>query len=202
MGGGLVVTTLGQGVEAVIVAGAQGRLLIIGGREDRVGDLLILRRFVELAGGPAARIVIVTHASAMPAPLTATYAAAFTRLGVASFVALPADDRLDANDPVLAKQVEAATGVLLSGGEQLRLVSEVGGTLLERALRGVYLRGGVVAGTSAGASALGETIILSGDSGPTVTYGQAQLGPGLDLINNVLIDQHFNQRDRLYSTLR
>ncbi len=184
--------------EDILLAGTRGSLLIIGGHEDRTEALLILRRFVAAAGGSAARIVLLSNASALPELYVPVYTAAFQQIGVQSFQAVGAETRAQANDPALAAMIGQATGLMISGGEQLRLVSEIGGTLVERAIHNLYQLGGVVAGTSAGAAAMGETIILQGPSTPMVRRGLVELGPGLDLINNLLIDQHFDQRQRLY----
>lgn len=187
--------------EPVILAGASGTLFIIGGHEDKTGPMTILRRFVAAAGGANAHIVVITTASAIPDVMAAMYNTAFQQLGVTNFTALNAVTRAQANDPTIVATVNQATGILLSGGEQVRLTAELGGTVLEDAIKQRYLAGAVIAGTSAGASALGETIILDGPASFEVLREQISLGAGLDLVNNILIDQHFDQRLRIYRLL-
>ncbi len=187
--------------EPTILNGATGTLFIIGGHEDKTGPMTILRRFVAAAGGAAARIVVITTASAIPDVMAAMYAPVFNQIGVANFTALEVASRVQANDPATIATCNQATGILLCGGEQIRLTVELGGTLLEEAIKQRYIAGAVVAGTSAGASALGETIILNGDASFEVMREDISLGAGLDLINNLLIDQHFDQRLRIYRLL-
>ncbi|PZS01104.1 MAG: cyanophycinase [Candidatus Chloroheliales bacterium] len=187
--------------QPTILPGATGTLFIIGGHEDKSEPMTILRRFVAAAGGANARIVAITTASAIPEVMAATYAAAFKTLGVTNFTALEVASRAQANDPAIIAACNQASGILLSGGEQVRLTVELGGTQLEEAVRQRYIAGAVVAGTSAGASALGETSILDGPASFEVLREGVSLGAGLDLVRNVLIDQHFDQRLRIYRLL-
>ncbi len=184
--------------EPTLLAGVQGTLFIVGGHEDKVGPMTILRRFVDAAGGAAARIVTITTASTIPQVMADTYAQVFKALGVASFTALNVDTRAAANDPSVLAACANATGILLSGGDQVRLTVTLGGSQLEAAVKQRYIAGAAVAGTSAGAAALGETVILGGGATFEVEREPISLGPGLDLINNILIDQHFDQRLRIY----
>jgi cyanophycinase len=172
-----------------------GRLLIIGGAEDRCCGAGLLERFVELCGGSSARIVVITTATGMPDQVHADYERVFRKLGVDSTIQLRLRGRADADSDAAAAMLAEATGVFFSGGDQSRLLTLVGSRiddLLHERLAG----GLVVGGTSAGATALGRTMILSGRS-PDVSAGAVRTGPGLRLVPKVLIDMHFGERGRL-----
>jgi len=102
-----------------------------------------------------------------------------------------------ANDQDFADVLSDATGVFLTGGNQLRLSSVVAGTILGRAIIEANHRGAVVAGTSAGASAASTHMMAFGSSGETPKNRMAQMAAGLGLLHNVIVDQHFEQRTRI-----
>lgn len=174
-----------------------GHLIVIGGAEDKIRDRVILSRFVALAGGGEARIAIVATASSFATEVAERYRDVFTDLGAARVDAILAQARPAANDDTHAALVDGATGVFLTGGNQLRLSSTIGGTRLSRAIEERYHAGAVVAGTSAGASALSTHMIAFGASGLTPKQRMAQISAGLGLLPGVIIDQHFQQRNRL-----
>jgi cyanophycinase len=176
--------------------GRPGRLLIIGGAEDRCHGARLLERFVELCGGSAAHIVLVTTATGQPDLVHAAYERVFRRLGADHTVQLRLHGRADADSDEAAKVLEDATGVFISGGDQSRLRTLVGSRSND-ILRGrLHGDGLVIAGTSAGATAMGRTMILGGE-GPDVSAAAVRTGPGLGLIPKVLIDMHFGERGRL-----
>jgi cyanophycinase len=172
-----------------------GRLLIIGGGEDMCAGTGVLDRFVELAGGSQARIALVTTATGMPDEVHAEYERVFRKLGVAYTRELRLRGRADADGDAADAILRDATGVFFSGGDQSRIRALVGSrtndVLSERLAGGL-----VVAGTSAGATALGRTMILGGE-GPEVAAATVRTGPGLGLLPKVLIDMHFAARGRL-----
>lgn len=180
-----------------------GRMLIIGGAEDKGCDAgigtgigsPILERFAGLCGGGKARIVLITTATGQPDRVLADYQRAFRGLGVRHVRELPISGRADADGPAAAKALDDATGVFLSGGDQSRLRTLVGSRLADR-LRTRLADGLVVAGTSAGATALGQTMILGGDRSD-VSTAAVRTGPGLGLMPRLLIDMHFGERGRL-----
>ncbi|GGO27174.1 cyanophycinase [Microbispora bryophytorum] len=174
--------------------GYLGHLLIIGGAECRGSGLL--ERFVELSGGEAARIVLVTTATGAPEEVHADYERVFRKLGVGTRE-LRLRGRSDADGEAAAKLLDDATGVFFSGGDQSRLRALVG-TRANEILRGRLRAGGaVIAGTSAGATAMGRTMILGGE-GPGVSAATVRTGPGLGLLPKALIiDTHFSERARL-----
>ncbi len=171
--------------------------MIIGGAEDKLRDRVILARFVSLAGGSKARIVVVSTASSLGEMATELYRQVFTDLGAASVTGLRPVTREEANRPEAAAALDDATAVFLTGGNQLRLSLCVGGTALGTAILAAHERGAVVAGTSAGASAVSTHMVAFGASGATPKHRMVQISAGLGLLRNVVVDQHFEQRIRL-----
>ena len=174
-----------------------GTVIVIGGAEDKVRDRLILGRFVALAGGRDAKIAVISTASSMGPEAGERYRSIFTELGAAAVMPLHAVTRTQANDEHIARQVRDASGVFLTGGNQLRLSSMIGGTRLADAIMTRFQAGSVVAGTSAGASAVSSHMIAFGASGATPKHRMAQIAAGLGLLPGVIVDQHFQQRNRL-----
>lgn len=174
-----------------------GRLVIIGGAEDKEGDCLILKQVVKLAGGHQARLLVLTAATTEPQQVGGLYRQAFTRLGAAEVGVLDISERLQAEDPMLVRLVDNCSGVFFTGGDQLRITSLIGGTALFHALSEAYRRGVVIAGTSAGASVMSSTMIVDGSEDKEPAAGAVRLAAGLSLISDVVIDQHFAQRGRL-----
>jgi cyanophycinase len=174
------------------------RLLVIGGAERHgAGGTAILRRFVELAGGAEARLLVIATASAEPAVLEAEYAAVFTGLGAGQVCALRLESRAQANEPAVVAALGSATGVFFTGGDQVRITAVLGGTRADSALQALVRSGDLVlGGTSAGAAMMSGTMILGGD-GPGVTRATVRTGPGLEFLPGVLIDMHFAERGRL-----
>ena len=181
--------------EAVDDGDSPGRLLIIGGAEDRCCGTGLLERFVELCGGERARIVLVTTATGMPDQVHAEYEQVFRKLGVDRTSELRLRGRADADSDEAAAELTVATGVFFSGGDQSRLRTLVG-SRTSQVLRQRLTSGLVVGGTSAGATAMGRTMILGGE-GPEVSAAAVRTGPGLGLVPKALIDMHFGERGRL-----
>lgn len=171
-------------------------LFVIGGAEDRVGKATVLRRFVRLAGGRRARLVLVPTASSFQDEVVASYTEVFTRLGAPGPAVVNPKGRLDAHDPVAVELIDQATGVFLSGGSQLKLSQRLPGTPLGDALHRAHDRGAVIGGTSAGASIMSQFMISMGDEGITPRQRHSQLSAGLGLLEGVIIDQHFGERAR------
>lgn len=171
-------------------------LLVIGGAEDRVGTAVLLRRFVRLAGGRRARIVLIPTASSMQDEVTAAYREVFGRLGVTRLDVVNPASRAAADDPAGVRALDAATGIFLTGGSQLRLSQFLPGTALGAAIHRAHAAGTVIGGTSAGASIMSTFMISMGDEGTTPRQRTSQLSAGLGLIEGVIIDQHFGQRNR------
>jgi cyanophycinase len=172
-----------------------GKLLIIGGAEDRCCGAGLLDRFVELCGGENAHVVLVTTATDVPEEVLAEYERVFRKLGVDHVSELRLRGRSDADDEDTAKLLSSATGVFFTGGDQSKLRTLIGSRTNEL-LRDRLNEGLVVAGTSAGATAMGRTMILGGE-GPDVSAATVRTGPGLGLVPKVIIDMHFGERGRL-----
>jgi len=171
-------------------------LLIIGGAEDKVGRATVLRRFVRLAGGRRARIVVIPTASAFPEQAVETYTTIFRRLGAPEVVAVDPPTRPAAAAEALVQAVDNATGIFMTGGNQLKLSQLIVGTPLADAVSRAHVRGAVVAGTSAGASVMSQFMISLGADGVTPRQRTSQLTSGLGLLPGVIVDQHFDQRAR------
>jgi len=178
------------------IRGSAGPVMIIGGAEDKRHGRLILSRFVELAGGPESRIVVLATASGFGERAKVRYAELFTDLGAGEVEGVRPLSREEANEPGMAAPVTEATGVFITGGNQLRLVSVVGGTRLEDALASAHDRGVAIAGTSAGASAVAAHMVAFGRSGASPKHRMIHLSAGLGLVEGVVVDQHFEQRGR------
>ncbi|MCA0268635.1 MAG: cyanophycinase [Bacteroidetes bacterium] len=174
----------------------RGFVVPIGGAEDKMHARVIHERFLKLSGKGEARIVIIPTASRLK-DTGDRYVALYKELGAGDAVHLPILRRSDCEKPEYLNLLETATGVFLTGGNQLRLTTIMGGTTLARNLRRLNAQGVHVAGTSAGAGFLSEHMIAGGSAGATPTQSGVILAPGLGLTNAVVIDQHFRQRDRL-----
>jgi cyanophycinase len=172
-----------------------GRLLVIGGGEDRCCGAGVLERFVELSGGDQARITLVTTATGIPDEVHAEYEQVFRKLGVEQTRELRLRGRADADSDAAVAALRDSTGVFFSGGDQSRILALVGSRAND-ILHEQLDRGLVVAGTSAGATAMGRTMILGGE-GPEVSAATVRTGPGLGLAPRLLIDMHFAERGRL-----
>ena len=176
---------------------SDGTVIVIGGAEDKIRDRIILNRFVSLAGGDEAIVVVISTASALGHETGERYRAIFAELGVRTARPLHAMTRAQANDETFARAVRDATGVFLTGGNQLRLSSTLGGTRLAEAILERFHHGAVIAGTSAGASAMSSHMIAFGASGATPKHRMAAIAAGLGVLPGVIVDQHFQQRNRL-----
>jgi cyanophycinase len=174
----------------------RGYVIPIGGAEERTGSMRVLRRFVRLCGGRRARIVIIPTASGLP-DTGERYIEIFNKIGVKEAVSLPISERTDADRIEYIEQLENATGIFITGGNQLRLSTILGGTLVAQKVRRLNAAGVHVAGTSAGAAIMPEHMIAGGSMGLSPRADGVNLAPGLGLTNAVIIDQHFSQRDRL-----
>lgn len=182
---------------ALSSAGKRGALMAIGGAEDKGKVRSVLTAFVRLAGGRSARIAVVPAASTEAAWAGALYQGLFADLEADSVQVVHVNSRQDAQDAANARLVEEATAVFLTGGNQLRLATLLGGTRVGDTIRTCHANGLVVAGTSAGASILCQNMIAFGRSGEWPTQRMVQLVVGLGLTNRVIIDQHFRQRGRI-----
>ncbi len=170
--------------------------MIIGGAEDKLKRRTLLKEFVGAAGGSQARIAVIPTASSLGAEVQEVYDAVFTRLGAGTIVPVRPESRAEAHDPALVAALEDATGVFMTGGNQLKLSSIICGTPVGDAIVAAHARGTVVAGTSAGASIQSSHMVAFGGPGTTPKQRMTQVAAGLGLVGSVVIDQHFDQRNR------
>lgn len=170
--------------------------MAIGGAEDKFKDRRILSRFVELAGGPNARIAVIPTASSLP-EAGQLYVSIFRELGAGSSGILTVATRHDAFDDELVALIENSTGIFMTGGNQIRIAATLGGTPVADAIMKRSAQGVPIAGTSAGASVMSGIMIAGGRSGTTPRRQLARMSAGLGLIDSVIIDQHFRERNRV-----
>jgi cyanophycinase len=175
-----------------------GHLLVIGGAEDKYNERRILKKFLQLAGDDKAEILIVPVASDFPEFAADVYTQAFRNLGVAHPRVLRATSRQDVAHAEVDKLLDGVTGVFMTGGDQMRLVSLLGGTKLAEKMRKMVRETDVVmAGTSAGAAAMSTSMIVRGEPSSHPHKNAVKLSPGLGFLKNIIIDQHFSERGRI-----
>jgi len=165
----------------------RGALVIVGGGgfPDDIRD-----RFFELAGGKKGHLVVIPTASEFEVQTRNFFSYDYwKRQGLASVSLLHTLDPKEANDPSFVKPLKTATAVWLDGGDQKRLADAYHGTAVEKELRRVLAQGGVIGGTSAGASIMSDVMIAGGEQ-------DVRIGEGFGLLPNVVIDQHFRNRKR------
>jgi cyanophycinase len=180
---------------------ARGTLVLIGGREEKDGERIILTEVARRAG--SGTLVVATLASAEPDCQWRRYSKAFAELGVKHVEHLAVADREAAIAPEITDLLADATAVFFTGGDQLKIVAKLGGTALLARMRELFENGGLIAGTSAGAAAAGEVMLVSqgarGDSHKV--EGAFYMTRGLGLVSDLIIDQHFAQRARIHRLL-
>ncbi len=191
----------------------KGKLIAIGGNEDKGvqhegghrdkvfrNDFIeagILRRVVNEIGGKDKRLAVITSASSIPDEVGRNYQEAFGKLGLTDVDILEIRDRKDVT-PEMTERLRLADGVMISGGNQLRLTSIFGGTAFLELLKDRYYNeeGFVIAGTSAGAMCMSNTMIYQGHSSTGLFKGEVKMTTGLALVSDVIIDSHFVARGR------
>ena len=191
----------------------KGKLIAIGGNEDKGKEPEaghntrvfshnfieegILRRVVDEMGGTSARIAVITSASSIPDEVGANYIEAFGKLGVTNVDVLDIRDRSQVKMDMI-KRLSKCDGVMMSGGNQLRLTTIFGGTAFLQLMKRRYEEeaGFVIAGTSAGAMCMSSTMIYQGHSASGLVKGGVKLTTGAALIYDVIIDSHFVERGR------
>jgi cyanophycinase len=175
---------------------SRGPLVVIGGAEDKLGRLRVLSRFVELAGGHDARLAVCATASSLGEEAAFLYEDVFLGLGARSVISASPKTRVAANDPRWLERLDDVTGLFFTGGNQLILSQVAAGTEFGGAVRAFHQSGRVIGGTSAGASVMSEHMVAFGTGGATPKNRIAQMSRGLGLLPELVIDQHFDQRNR------
>lgn len=174
----------------------RGWIVPIGGAENKDENPRILKRFLAVAGGSRAEIVVIPTASQLR-DTGPRYQRLFGELGARKVQVVDFDSRGDCTDSGRLDRIERASAIFFTGGNQLRLSTILGGTPAAQMIRACNAAGVTVGGTSAGASILSEHMIAFGKEGSSPRADSVRLAPGLGLTNRFVIDQHFRQRDRL-----
>jgi cyanophycinase len=179
------------------MATKRGSLVVIGGHEDKEGEKLILRELARRAG--RGKLVVATIASEKPEEYWETYERIFRGLGVPHVWHLDVGDREEAKSERKVRILDDAKVVFFTGGDQLKITSRLGDSPIYTRLCQIYLEeGGTIAGTSAGASMMCETMLVRGDQEQSARLGASLvMAPGLGFVKNAIIDQHFAQRGRI-----
>jgi cyanophycinase len=174
----------------------QGTLIIIGGHEDKEGDQKILQEVARRVG--SGKLVVSTIATAEPGESWREYRQIFKKLGVKRIEHLDVRIREEAFDDKVVRRLDGATAVFFTGGDQLKITSQLGDSPVYQKIQEIYDNGGTIAGTSAGASVMSETMLVSGNGEESHKVGTALgMAPGLGLIKDAVVDQHFAERGRL-----
>ena len=179
------------------ISGTQrGYIIPIGGAEEKLHSPDILDRFIEVCGGKNAKIGIIPTASELD-DTGRNYEKLFRRIGVKHARVLPFITREDCQTGADVDYIDSCDGVFMTGGNQLRLSTTLGGTRVAQVIRRRNAEGMHVAGTSAGAAFMPEHMIAGGYEGSTPSPDMVTMAPGLGLTNAFIIDQHFRERDRI-----
>jgi len=173
-------------------------VMVIGGAEDKVHGRMILSTFFNRSGGSDARIAIIPSASREPAIIGTRYQEIFQEMGATTIEVLDVRDRAQADDPHWQAYLDHCTGVFMTGGDQLRLCGLLVDTPLMNKVRQRAQLGEVtLAGTSAGAAVMGQHMIAGGGSGESPNRSLVDLTAGLNIIPEIIVDQHFHNRNRM-----
>jgi cyanophycinase len=175
----------------------KGRLIIIGGHEDKEGERTILKAVAQRARGEHGRLVIVTVASNQPEELGHEYRALFKDLGVGDVDVVDIRTRDEAADERYIQKIAGAKVIFFTGGDQLRITSQIGDSPVFRCMQELYRKGATIAGTSAGAAAMPETMLIAGASDKSNRISALEMAPGLAFMSGVVIDSHFAERGRM-----
>ncbi|MFT6834326.1 MAG: cyanophycinase [Francisellaceae bacterium] len=175
---------------------SRGYIIPIGGREDKLASPRVLEKFIELSGGSDSYIAVIPTASRLH-DTGDLYVDLFKEMGAGEVHTMNIDSRMDASNQEHLDHLNNATGIFMTGGNQLLLSTILGGTPVAQLIRRRNACGVHVAGTSAGAAFIPEHMIASGEHGLMPRGDMVTLAPGLGLTNKIIVDQHFSQRDRL-----
>jgi cyanophycinase len=175
----------------------QGRLIAIGGNEDKSDQQLVLKRIVKEIGKADFRVGIVTTASEVPEQRAQDYQQVFSALGASEIIILDIRNRTQANDEAIADRLSTLDLIFLTGGNQLRLTTILGGSKFLEALQNRLDAGALIAGTSAGAAVFSDTMIYEGSSAEGLVKGKVLTTSGFGFVENIVFDTHFMARGRL-----
>src|SRR3954465_14233523 len=178
------------------MAKADRALIIIGGKEDRTEDKLILGEVAKRVGG--GKLVVTTVAMPNPDGLFDDYEKAFRSLGLKHVFNLEINSREEATSEGKVRILNDADAIFFTGGDQMKITSQIGDTPIFSRIHEIYDAGGLIAGTSAGASVMTETMMVAGNDDQSHRIGSMlRLAPGFGLLPGVIVDQHFAERGRI-----
>jgi cyanophycinase len=179
-----------------IQRGRRGKLVAIGGAEDKATTTRILQQVVTFSDVAEPRVGVITTASAIPDDVFGEYRKVFERLGAGEVIDIRIRERADAANPAIIEKIAQSDIIFISGGDQMRLTSIFGGSDALAAIRKRYEDGGVIAGTSAGAACQSTTMVYGGHATDSLRKGAVKMTAGFGLIDKVIIDTHFLERGR------
>jgi cyanophycinase len=174
-----------------------GNLIIIGGAEDKKDKCEILKEVIEKSSKKEGPLIVLTAATDYPEEVGAMYMKTFRKLNYHDVRVVDIKNREDANRVDYGNEIQDASCIFFTGGDQLKITSLIGGTYLFDSLKTAYNNGVLIVGTSAGASCVCSTMIVSGEDDDSPRKCTIKMAPGLDMIRGVVIDQHFAQRGRI-----
>ena len=174
----------------------EGSLIAIGGNEDKVNDLVVLKRVIQEVGKTDCNVVVITTASEEPQKRGQDYRHAFTGLGVSKIEILDISTRAQAKGTVYVDTLKDADLIFIAGGDQLRLTTILGGSRILEAIKEQLQNGALIAGTSAGAAVFSDTMIYEGKSEEGLFKGRVLTTSGFGFVENIVFDTHFMSRGR------
>ena len=174
----------------------KGKLIAIGGAEDKASATSILERVLKCSHKSEPSVGVITTASGIPDEVFEGYREVFDRLGAGDVMDIRIRERKDAADKAKIEMIAQSDVIFISGGDQMRLTSIFGGSDALGAIRKRYEEGGVVAGTSAGAACQSTTMVYGGNAIDSLRKGAVRMSAGFGLIDKVIIDTHFLERGR------
>jgi len=174
-----------------------GRLIAIGGNEDKADELIVLKRVVQEIGKSDYKVGVITTASEDPEKRGEDYNNVFTTLGAAKINIFDIKERFEANDRKTAKSIAEFDLIFFTGGDQLRLTTILGGTRIFDAIQEHLVNGGLIAGTSAGAAVFSDTMIYEGKSEDGLFKGSVLSTSGFGFVDKIIFDTHFMARGRI-----
>lgn len=175
----------------------KGTLIPIGGGEDKKESMDVLKRIIAETNVKDPLIEVITTATSVPDEVRRDYEEAFRSLGLKNYDTIHIDRKEDANDRKFLDRLKKADAILFSGGDQGKLSEVLMGTEFHEVMMDRYKKDSfIIAGTSAGAAAMSDTMILRGSSKDALIKGELDLTAGFGFLTGVVIDTHFTERGR------
>jgi len=175
----------------------RGRLLAIGGNEDKANDLIVLKRVIQEVGKSDFKVGVITTASEDPQQRGEDYHKVFSDLGASGIELLHISTRPQANDALFTDMLENVDLIFITGGDQLRLTTILGGSKILGTIKNRLENGAVVVGTSAGAAVFSDIMIYEGKSEEGLFKGRVLTTSGFSFVENIVFDTHFMSRGRI-----